>query len=180
MFRVDEVVARKEISVMFDHGNISAGLSKDTKRMLLAETRSGRLFEYLHFDPLDIVTLPFVENGAKKIAPGFRRHRAKADAVLSVGLRFDQGQKADVGGLKLLEEPVDLGGVPDVFRVDDTQDIARDSVLSQKPVPAHRLLVGGVLALEDAVSIMHSLRTVQAKAYYEALRRQEAAPVLIE
>jgi hypothetical protein len=40
--------------------------------------------------------------------------------------------------------------------------------------------VGGVLALKDAVSIMHSLRTVQAKAYGEALLRQEAAPVLIE
>ncbi len=180
MLRVDEVVARKEVSVMFNHGNISAGLPKDTERMFLPESSPGCLFEYLHFDPLDIVLLPLVKDGAEKIAQGLRRHRARAHPALSAWLRLDQGQKANVGSLDLLEEPVDLTGVLDVFCMHHTQDIAKDPVLSQEPVPAHRFLVGGVLALEDAVSIMHSLRTIQAKAYRKALLRQETAPVLVE
>ena len=173
MFRVDEVITRKEVSVVFDDGNITAGLPKDTERMLLPEGRSGRLLEYLHFDPLDILALPLVEDGAEEIAPSFSRHSAVADAALFVWLRLDQGQKAHVLGVDLLEEPVDLGGMLDVLCMHHAQDIARDPVLPQELIPTHHLLVGGVLALGDAVSIMHLLRTVQAKPYGKALCRQE-------
>jgi hypothetical protein len=180
MLRVDEVITRKEVSVMFDNGNISAGLPKDTKRMLLPESSSGRLLEYLHLDPLDILALPLVEDGAEKIAQSFSRHSAVANAAFSVWLRLDQGQKANVWGLDLLEEPVDLGGMLDVLCMHHAQYIARDLVLPQEPIPTHRFLVGGVLALGDAVPIMHLLRPVEAKAYGKALCRQKMTPVLIE
>ena len=84
MLRVDEVITRKEVAVMFDDGDITAGLPKDTERMFLPEGSSGRLLEYLHLDPPDILALPLVEDGAEKIAQGLSRHRAVADAALSV------------------------------------------------------------------------------------------------
>ncbi len=165
---------------MFDDGNITAGLPKDTQRMLLSEGSSGRLLEYLHFDPLDILGQPLVEDGAEKIAQSFSRHRAGANAALFVWLRLDQGQKLHVLGLDLLEEPVNLGGVLDVACMHHAQDVARDSVLPQEFIATHRLLVGGILTLGDAVQIVHFLRAVQAKPYGKALCRQKAAPVLIE
>jgi hypothetical protein len=180
MFRIDEVITRKEVSVVFDDGNITAGLPKDTQRMLLPEGSSGRLLEYLHFDPLDILGHPLVEDGAEKIAQGFSGHRAVANAAVFFGLRLDQGQKLHVLGLDLLEEPVNLSGVLDVLCMHHAEDIARDSVMPQEFIPTHRLLVGGVLALGYAVPIVHFLRTVQAKPYGKTLCRQKAAPTLIE
>jgi hypothetical protein len=180
MLRVDEVVTRKEVAVVFYDGDISAGLPKDTKRMLLPESSSDCLLEYLHLDPLDILALPLVEDSGEKIAKSFSRYSAVAKAALSVWLRLDQGQKANVWSFDLLEEPVDLGGVLDVPCMYYAQYIARDLVLPQEPIPTHRFLVGGVLALGDAVSIMHLLRPVEAKAYGKAFCRQKLTPVLIE
>jgi len=180
MFRVDEVITGKEVSVVFDDGNITTGLPKDTQRMLLPEGSSSRLLEYLHRDPLDILGHPLVENGAEQIAQSFSRHRAVTNSALSVWLRLDQGQKLHVLGLDLFEEPVNLGGVLDVLCMHHAQDIARDSVLPQEFVPTHRLLVGWILGLGNAVPIVHFLRTVQAKPHGKALCRQEAAPLLIE
>jgi hypothetical protein len=115
MFLVNEVITGKEVSIVFNDGNVTAGLPKDTKRMLLAESRSGRLLEYLHFDPLDVLALPLVEDGAEKIAPSFSRHGTVADTTLLVRLPLDQGQKTYVLNVDLLEEPVDLGGMSDVL-----------------------------------------------------------------
>ncbi len=91
MLRVDEVIARKEVTVVFDDGNVTAGLPKNTQRMLLSEGCSGGLLEYLYLDLSDIHTLPLVEDGAQKSAESFRRHRALADTPLGVGLRLNQG-----------------------------------------------------------------------------------------
>jgi hypothetical protein len=67
MFHIDEVIARKEVSVVFDNGNISTGLPKNAERMLLPESSSNCLLKYLHFDSLDILALPLVKDGAEKI-----------------------------------------------------------------------------------------------------------------
>ncbi len=115
MLHVDEVITRKEVAVMFDDGNIAAGLPKDTERVFLPKGGSGRLLEYLHLDPPDILALPLVEDGAEKIAQDLSRDRAVADSAFSVYLRLDQGQKTNVSGVDLLEEPVDFGGMPDVL-----------------------------------------------------------------
>ena len=180
MFHIDEVVARKEVSVMFDNGNISTGLPKNAERMLLPECSSGYLFEYLHLDSLDILALPLIKDGAEKIAQSFSRYRTLADAALSLWLRLDQGQKANVWGIDLLEEPVDLRGMLDVPCMHYAQNIAGDLVLPQEPVPTHRFLVGRILVLADSVLIMYLLWPVEAKAYGKALFRQKMAPVLIE
>jgi len=129
MLRVDEVVTRKEVPVVFDHRDITARLPKDTECMVLSESSSGCFLEYLHLDSLDILALPLVEDGAEKIAPSFCRYSAAAQAVLSVRLPLNQGQKADVGGLDLLEESVDLGGVLNVLCMYHAQNIARNPVL---------------------------------------------------
>ncbi len=160
MFRVDEVITRKEVSVVFDDGNITAGLPKDTQRMLLPEGSSGSLLEHLYFDPLDILRHPLVEDGTEKIAQSFSWHSALANATLSAWLRLDQGQKLHVLSLDLLEEPVNLDGVLYVPCMHHTQYIARDSVLPQEFISSHRALVGGILALGDAVLIVHFLRAI--------------------
>ena len=157
MFRIDEVITGEEVSVMFDDGNITAGPPKDTQRMLLSEGSSGRLFEYLHFDLPDILAHPLVEDGAEKIAQSFSRHSAVANAALLVRLWLDQGQKLHVLDLDLLEEPVNLGGMLDVLCMHYAQYIAGDPVLPQEFIPTHRLVVGGVLTLGDAVPIVHLL-----------------------
>jgi hypothetical protein len=103
-----------------------------------------------------------------------------ANAPLSVWLRLDQGEKANVLGVDLLEKPVDLGGMLDVLCMHYAQYIARDPILLQEIIPMHRFLVGGVLIPSDPVPIMHLLRPVEAKAYGKALCRQETTPILIE
>jgi len=171
MFCVDEVITRKEVSIVFDDGNITASLSKDAKRMFLPEGGSGCFLEDLHFDPFDILTHPLIEDGAEEIAQSFSRHCAGAHTTLIVRLGLHQRQKLDVLSLDLLEEPVNPGGKLDVPCVHHAKDIARDSVLTQEFISMHRLLVGRLLALGDAVTIVHFLRTVQAKPYAKALCR---------
>jgi hypothetical protein len=180
MFRIDKVITRKEVSAVFDDRNITAGLPKDTQRMLLPEGSSGRFLKYLNFDPLDILDLPLVKDGAEKITQSFGRHSAGTNSALFIWLRLDQGQKLHVWSLDLFEEPINLGGMLDILRMHHAQDIARNLVLPQKFIPTHRLLVGGMLALSDTIPIVHFLRTVQTKPYGKALRRQKTAPVLIE
>ena len=53
-------------------------------------------------------------------------------------------------------------------------------MLSQEFIPAHRLLVGGLLAFGDAVPVVQFLRPVQAESNGKPLRGQEAAPALIQ
>ena len=171
MFRVDEVIARKEVSVVFNDGNITAGLPEDAKRMLLPEGGSGCLLEDLHFDPLDILAHPLIEDGAEKIAQAFSRHSTVANAAVFIWLRLNQGQKLDVLSLDLLEEPVNPGGKLDVLCMHHAKDIARDSVLTQEFISMHRFLVGRLLPLGDTVTVVHFLRTVQTKPYAEALCR---------
>jgi len=180
MLRVDEVITRIEVSIVFDDRNITAGFSKDTQCMLLPESSSGYLLENLNFDPLNIMNLPLVKDCGEEIAPSVGRYSAVANAALTVWLGLDQGQKANIGSFDLLEEPVDIRGVLNVPSMHNAQYITRDVVLLQEPVTTHRFLVGGVLALGDPVLIMHLLRPIEAKAYGEALCRQKLAPVLIE
>ena len=180
IFRVDKVVTREEVSVVFDDRNIPTGFSEDTQCMLLAKGCSGRFLEYLHVDPPDILPHPLVEDGGEKSAKSFSRHSAAADAAHGVRLGLDQGQKPSVLGPDLLEEPVNPGGVLNVVCMHNAQYIERDSVLLQEFIPTHRLFMGGIPAFGDAVPIVHFLRTVKANPYGKALCRQKAAPVLIE
>ena len=97
MCRVDEVIARKEISVVLDDGNVAAYLPKDAQGVLLPEGGSGRLFEHLNCDPLDILAHPFVEDRAEKISPSWSGNTAVADSALSVW--FDERQEFNIPGL---------------------------------------------------------------------------------
>ena len=180
MLNVDKVITRKEVAVVFDDRDIAASLPKDTECMILSESSSGCLLEYLYLDLFDVLALPLVEDGAEKIAQSFSRYSAVAHTALSILLWFNQGQKANVWGLDLFEEPVDLSRMLDVLCMHYAKYIARDLVLPQESIPTHRFLVGRVLALGDTVTIMHLLWPVEAKANGKALCRQKMAPVLIE
>jgi hypothetical protein len=72
VFFVDEVITGKKISIVFNHGNITASFLKDTQGMLLAQGCSGRFLEDLDFYLPDILTHPFIEDGAEKSAEGLR------------------------------------------------------------------------------------------------------------
>jgi hypothetical protein len=114
---------------VFDDGNIPAAFAKDTQRMFLPKGCPGSLFEYLHFDPADILAHPLIKDGAEKSGKRFRGHRVGADAALGIGLWLDQGQESDVLGLELLEKPVHLKRISDVVGIDHTKDFAQYLVL---------------------------------------------------
>lgn len=128
MFGIHEMVAGIEISVVLDDRNIAAGRPKNTQRVILLEGRPGRLLEDLHFDPADILTHPLIEYGAEKFTPSFCGNRERTDTAVGVWLRFDHGQKSEIMGVDFFEEAVDLGGMLDVMGINDTQDIAVDSM----------------------------------------------------
>ena len=123
MFSINEVVTRIEVSVVFDHRNITACRTEDTQRMLLIERCSSGLFEYLYFDLPDILVSPFVEYGTEKNSPSLSLHAMMADVAFGVWLWLDHWQKAYVRGIDLLEEAVDFGGVPDIVRIHYAQNI---------------------------------------------------------
>ena len=131
MIRIHEVVARIEVAVVLDDGNIAARRPEYAKRMLLPERYSGGLFEYLHFDSPDVSAYPFIENGTEKTAPCLSRYRQRANAIFSVRLWLDHRQKAHVRSFDLLEEPVYFGGIPNIMGIDHTQDISIDTIFSQ-------------------------------------------------
>jgi hypothetical protein len=91
MVCVHEMVAGKEISVVFNDWDIAAGWPEEAKRMFLPESRPGRLFENLNFDPADVLVQPFIEDSAKKIAPGFSRHGVSAHSSQPIRMRLDKG-----------------------------------------------------------------------------------------
>lgn len=105
---IDEVVARKDVSVMFDHRNIATGFSEDAERVFIGESRSGYFLKDLHLDPLDIQADPLIEDGTEKIAPCFGWHGSVTYRVLSGRFGFDQRQKVDVLSLDLLKKTVNL------------------------------------------------------------------------
>ena len=165
---------------MFHDRNVPTYRSKDTQRMLLPEGCSGSLLEYLYLDSPYIPTHPLIENRAQKSPPGFSRHRERADTTSGVRLRLDHGQKAHIGCFHLLEESVHLRGLLDIMRIDHTEDIAINPVLSQESVCAHCLLVRGIALFADAAAVMQFLGTVQAEPDNKALRREKSAPFLVE
>jgi len=148
--------------------------------MLLPEGSPECLLEDLHFDPLDIVPQPFVEEGAKEMAQSFSRHRTGAHTPLILWLGLHQGKKLDGLGFDLLEEAVNLDGIQDVLGVHDAKEIARDMVLAQALIPAHCLPVSRLCALGDAVPIVHFLWAIETEPYAEALSGQETAPIVIK
>ena len=129
MFRVDEVITGKEVSVVFNDGNITAGLPEDAKRMFLPESSSSCLLEDLHFDPLDILLHPLIEDGAEKIAESVSGYCAVANAPLFCRLWFNEWKKLHIASLELFEEPVNLGGMLYVLCMHHAQDVGQNSVL---------------------------------------------------
>ena len=180
MFSIDEVIAGKEVSVMFDHGKITARLAKDTKRLLTPQGRLGNLFEYLDLDPPNVLAQPFVEDGAEKVAERFSRYAAAAYAPIAFAFRRHKGQKPQIFGFDLFEEPVHSGGGLDVLCIHHAEDIAGDSVAAEEFVSPHRLLVGGASGLGDAVRVVHFLRAVQTEPHGKFFFRQKLAPVFID
>jgi len=165
---------------VFDDGNIATYRSKDAQRMLLSECCSGSLLEYLHLDPPYIPTHPFIENGAQKSAPGLCRNREWADANFGFRLRLDHRQEAHVWCFDLFEESVHVRGFPDIVRINHTEDIATDLVLSQEFVSAYCFLVSGIAVSGDSAAVMQYLGTVQAEPDNKALGGKKSAPLLVE
>jgi len=129
MFRVDEVITREEVSVVFDDGDIAAGFPKDAQCVFLAQSSSGHLFKDLNVNLLDILGHPLVEDRAEEIAESFSGNAEGTDTSLSFWLWFNERQKLHIASLKLFEELVNLGGMPDVLCMHHAQDVGWDSVL---------------------------------------------------
>ena len=81
---VNEVIAGEKVPVVFDDGDIAAGLPEDAQRMLLPQGCPGRLFKDLNLDPANVLAQPLVKNGAEKSAEGFGRHGPVAYAAPAI------------------------------------------------------------------------------------------------
>lgn len=163
MFCIDKMIAREEIAIVFDNRNVTASRTENAQRMVLSESRSGCLFEYLDFDPADIMAYPVIEDGAEKFAPCVCWNGEKADAAFGVRLRIDHRQKGHISSSDLLEETVDFGRMSDIVCIHHAQDIRRDSVLLQEIVPTDGLIVGGISAFCHTVPVMEFPWTVQTE-----------------
>jgi hypothetical protein len=180
MALVDEMVAREKIPIVFDDGNIPAGLPENTQRMLLIKGSSGGLLKYLHLDQFDVFSLPFVEDGAEEIAPGFSRDGIGKDFAHFVYIRFHQGDKGHILGLDLFKKPVNRERMLYILGIDHTKQIDRDLMFPEQVVPVYDLIISGAASFKDAVLIMYFLRTVQAETDGKPFGGKKAAPLFIE
>ena len=180
VLRGDEVISHVKVAVVFDDRDIPADRPKDTQRMVQTVGRSGSLLEDLHDDPPDVLMNPFVKNGAEEGAEGFRRYGAGAHAAPGGRLRLDEGNEAKILGLDLLEEAVDVEGVLDVLRMDNTEKIDGELMLPQQAITLHHLPVCGLLVFGHAIGVVQRRRTVDAEADDKIFSGQKAAPVVIQ
>jgi len=91
MFCVDEVITRKKSPLCSTTGT-SPQVCERCKANVLARRRSGYFLEDLHFDPLDILTHPLIEDGAEKL-PELQPHSSVAHTTLLVWLQLNQREK---------------------------------------------------------------------------------------
>jgi len=73
-----KVIATKDISVVFDHGNIPACLPENAECMFPSYAPSDRLFEYLHGDAAYVTREPLIKDRAEEITKSLGRHRTIA------------------------------------------------------------------------------------------------------
>src|SRR5262249_10055348 len=175
-----KVIARIEISIVFDDRYIPAGRPKNTQRMVLSVGWSRCLFEHLYDDTPDIVPYPLIKDGTQKCAKRLSRHRARAHTACCHGLPLDERNKAEVLGFDLFEKAVHLEGMLDILRMHHAEDIDRDLMLAQQAIALHHLLVRRLLTLGHAVRVVQCLRTVEAEPDGKIFCRKKAAPVVIE
>ena len=176
----DKVITRIEVPIAFEDRDISAGGPKDTQRMVLSVCRSRGLLEYLYDDPPYVLPHPLIKDGAKKGAEGIRRHGSRAYTAFCRWLELNQRNEAEVLRSDLLEEPVYLKGILDIFCMDNAQDINGDFMLLQKAISLHHLLVGGLLALGHTIPVVQRLGTVEAEPHCKTFPCEEATPFFIK
>ena len=148
--------------------------------MLLVKSRSGGFLENLHFNPADITSFPFVEDGTQEFAPVISRHRMFAHATVGFRLRLDQGNKAHIRRTDLFKKTVHLKRMLDIMLIYETQDVVFYPVLLQESIPSHGPLKGLLTTLINSVSIMQMLRAIEAYSYGKVLSGQESAPFVVE
>jgi hypothetical protein len=177
---VDEVVARKEIAVVFEYRDLAASLAEDTQRMLLAERRSGGLLERLNHYAADIAPDPLIEDLAQERAILFRRRRMRADAAHRFQRSLDGRQKTQIPATNFAEEAVDGEWRAHVPIVHDAEDVGSNFHSKQEIVGAHRLSVSRFAASSHPVRVVQLRRAVEAQTHAEPFTRQEATPFFVQ
>ena len=79
---INEMIAGKEISVMFNDRNIPTVLPEYAELMLPVQCRIGGFLKYLHFDSPDILALPLIKYSTEKPTKLFPRHRVSGHNLL--------------------------------------------------------------------------------------------------
>jgi len=139
---------------VFNDRKIPAGAPKDTQRVVLSACRSRRLLEYLYHDPPYVLPHPFIKDGAEKDAKRICWHGSGAHTPFRGLSQLNQRNEADVLSFDLFEKAVNLKRILDIFRMDNTKDINGNFVLPQQAVSLHHLLVGWLLTLGYAITVM--------------------------
>ncbi len=180
MFRVNEVVAGKEVAVVLDNGKISTGFAKHAERMLESARRPGCFFKYLDHNSPDILTHPFIENRTEKLAESLRRYGIGAHSSGEIRPTLDNGKERHIFGADVLEIPIHLRRKLDIVVIQDTENVARNPVMPQELECAQGLFMRGLLPFGQPIMVVHFLGAIQTEPDSKALPSQETAPLFVD
>ncbi len=149
-FGENEMVARVEVSIGFEDGNVAACGRHATDTRWYAEIVGQCGIEELEEASADIGGKPTVKNVAEKRAPLCWADRKGRNGAIGVGKAgksavgaqsFDDGCELNIGAVDALEEVVEVVGSLGVCGVYGCECVPLDFVLSEQIDAVHRLRV---------------------------------------
>ena len=200
VLRIDVMVARVEVAVMFHHQGRAAALGEHAQRRAQAHPAAQRDVNVLDKDRADVVQQPFVKHPRQKRPvllglhrPGrhelhfrFGMRRGRGGQIeperlgLAVGHALDQRNELHERHALRLQKTVDRHGLLGVGGVDDHQRVEFHRVLLHASHPAHDGLEGGLALLVHSETVVQFARAVNAQPDQERLLGEEGAPFVIE
>ena len=193
VFGKDEVVAGIEIAVVLHHSGMATGFGQGADAWLLTNPIGQGGVEQLDKVLTHILSHPFIEDGAKEMAPlfGGDGEIGQGDVVLigrtgqvtSIGMGQDtlyDGRELDEAALYLLKKVVEVEGIIGIEVIHHSQYIPLHPMLIEQSNSPHHLLKRGQSLLVAAVLIMKLLRTINRDTHQPVILFKEAAPLIGE
>src|SRR6185312_4046074 len=195
IFRIDEVVAGVEVSVVLDGEGHAAVFAEDAEALRHSEPALESYIEDLDEGLADVAADPLVKDGAQKFAVLQRLDgpfgdfggifEAGADEMESVragggGDAFDDGDELHVSAAGFTQELVDIERVIGIFAVDDGEGVEFDGVLFEAGDGGEDSVEGGLPAFVDAVDVVQLAGAVDGEADEEMIGGEELGPFVVE
>src|SRR5262249_17478036 len=175
VLRINVVIARIEIAVVFNRQRRTTSLTKDAEALLDSQPALQSDIKNLHEVPPDIVSNPFIKNGAEELAELGRLYRPGRDPRRAIGIRsgqneavgsrcgrhpFHNGNELHEATADFLEEAVNLKRMVRIVALDDGKRVELDLVFLEIAEPAYHLVKCWAPTLIDPVFIVKLARTI--------------------